>query len=77
MLGPTEGSGYELAEKLLRVGDRVNINGRDGVFLILSLDAEKGTASLLPSDSGKILDDIPVDRLTILPRPEHNAVSVN
>jgi len=66
-----------LAEKLLRVGDRVNINERDGIFLVLSLDAEKGTASLLPPDNGKLLDDIPVDRLTILPRPDANAVSVN
>jgi hypothetical protein len=66
-----------LAEKLLRVGDRVNINERDGIFLVLSLDPEKGTASLLPPDSGKLLDDIPVDRLTILPRPDANAVSVN
>jgi len=66
-----------MAEKLLRVGERVNINGRDGIFLVLSLDAEKGTASLLPSDSGKILDDIPVDRLAILPRPEPQAVRVN
>jgi hypothetical protein len=66
-----------LAEKLLRVGDRVNINERDGIFLVLSLDAEKGTASLLPPNNGKLLDDIPVDRLTILPRPDTNAVSVN
>ena len=66
-----------MAEKLLRVGDRVNINERDGIFLVLSLDAEKGTASLLPPDSGKLLDHIPVDRLTILPRPDANAVSVN
>jgi len=66
-----------LAEKLLRVGDRVNINEMDGIFLVLSLDAEKGTASLLPPDNGKLLDDIPVDRLTILPRPDANAVSVN
>jgi hypothetical protein len=66
-----------LDEKLLRVGDRVNINGRDGIFLVLSLDAEKGTASLLPPDSGKLLDEIPVDRLTILPRQEPDAVRVN
>ena len=66
-----------MAEKLLRVGDRVNINERDGIFLVLSLDAEKGTASLLPPNNGKLLDDIPVDRLTILPRPDTNAVSVN
>ena len=66
-----------MAEKLLRVGDRVNINEMDGIFLVLSLDAEKGTASLLPPDNGKLLDDIPVDRLTILPRPDANAVSVN
>jgi len=57
------------------VGDRVNARGHEGVFLILQCDDDKRTVSLLPSDNGKILDDIPVDQLTILPRPEPNGAT--
>jgi len=42
----------------LRIGDRVTMEGSEGVFFVVDADPEAQTASLLPSDSGKILDKI-------------------
>ena len=55
---------------LLNVGDRVAVEGRDDVFFVLSLDHAAKSASLLPNDNGPILNEISVDTLTILRRPE-------
>jgi hypothetical protein len=60
---------------LPKVGDRVNVEGREGVFFVLNADEERGCASLLPSDDGPILNEIPVDTLTILPRPDPNGAT--
>jgi len=42
----------------LRIGDQVTMEGSEGVFLVVDADPEAQTASLLPSDRGKILDEI-------------------
>ena len=62
-------------KKLPRVGERVNLEGREGVFFVLKCDGEARTASLLPSDDGRILDNVSVDSLTILPRPAPNGAT--
>ena len=59
-------------EKLPRVGDRVNVDGRVGVFFVLDVDRGAHSVTLLPSDTGRRLDKIPVETLAILPRPESN-----
>jgi hypothetical protein len=56
-------------KKLPKVGDRVNVEGREGVFFVLEANRETRCASLLPSDNGPILNEVPVDALKILPRP--------
>jgi hypothetical protein len=61
-------------DSLPRVGDRVNVDGRVGVFFVLHVDLD-GSASLLPSDNGPILNKIPVGSLTILPRPDPNGAT--
>ena len=42
----------------LRIGDRVTVNGHDAVFFVVDVDHQAQTASLLPTDSGRILDKI-------------------
>jgi hypothetical protein len=54
--------GYQVS-----VGDRVNVQGQDGVFFVLDLNRESRSASLLPSNSGPILNKISVDVLRLLP----------
>jgi hypothetical protein len=58
-----------------RVGERISVDGRDGVFLVLSVDHEAQSVSLLPSVDGGLLDNIPVDALTILPKLARNGES--
>ena len=60
---------------LLKVGDRVNVDGRAGVFFVLHMDFDTSNASLLPSDNGPILYKIPVETLTILPRAGPNGAT--
>jgi hypothetical protein len=62
-------------KKLPRVGDRVNVDGREGVFFVLKCNSGTRMVSLLPPDNGPILDDITVDTLTILPRPDPNGAT--
>jgi hypothetical protein len=62
-------------KRLPRVGDRVNVDGREGVFFVLKCDVETLTVSLLPSDNGSILNDISVGALTILPGPDPNGAT--
>ena len=50
----------------LHIGDRVSIEGRDGMFFVLSLDHEKRCASLLPSDNGPIVDEVSIETLRSL-----------
>jgi len=54
-------------EKQPRVGDQVIVDGREGVFFVLNYDGETRCVSLLPSDDARILDDVSVDTLTIVP----------
>jgi hypothetical protein len=79
-VGPDSGfdhrrGGAAMPEKLPRIGDRVNLEGREGIFFVLSLDGKKRTVSLLPNDDGRVLSDIPVDTLTALPRPDSNGAT--
>jgi hypothetical protein len=62
-------------KKLPSVGDRVNVEGREGVFFVLQCDGEARTVCLLPSDDGRILDNVSVDSLAILPRPDPNGAT--
>jgi hypothetical protein len=62
-------------EKLPKVGERVNIKGQEGIFFVLSLDAETRTVSLLPHDDGRVVDNVSVDTLTTLPRPDPNGAT--
>jgi len=55
---------------VLKVGDRVTVAGQDGVFFVLSLDFETLSASLLPSDNGPIINQVPSDTLIFLSAPE-------
>jgi len=59
----------------LKVGDRVNVDGRAAVFFVLHVNSETLSASLLPSDNGPILYKIPVETLTILPRAGPNGAT--
>ena len=43
------------------------MDGREGVFFVLNYDGETRCVSLLPSDDARILDDVSVDTLTIVP----------
>jgi hypothetical protein len=43
---------------LLRIGDRVTMEGSKEVFFVVDADRGTQTASLLPSGDGKILDKI-------------------
>jgi len=43
---------------LLRIGDRVTMEGSEDVFFVVDADREAQTASLLPSGDGRILDKI-------------------
>ena len=56
------------SQNMPRVGDRVNITGQDAVFFVLDMNGEARSVSLLPSDNGRILSDISVDTLTVLPK---------
>jgi hypothetical protein len=54
-------------DKTLRVGDRVTLEGAEAVFLIVDLDQEKRTASLLPAVNGigADLDKVSLDSLKL------------
>ena len=41
---------------LLRIGDRVTMEGSEGVFFVVDMNTEAQTASLLPTGEGRILD---------------------
>jgi hypothetical protein len=43
---------------LLRIGDRVTMEGSKDVFFVVDANRETQTVSLLPSGDGKILDKI-------------------
>lgn len=62
-------------EKLPRVGDRVNVVGREGVFFVVKFDGEARSVSLLPSDDRRILYDIPMDTLRTIPGPGSNGAA--
>ena len=64
-------------DSLPRIGDRVNVEGRVGVFFVLHVDQDTGSASLLPSDNGPILNKIPLETLALLPRPDPNGATTN
>jgi hypothetical protein len=69
-LGRTLGVTVMPLPKLPTVGDRVNVEGREGVFFVLKCDGDARVVSLLSShNNGPLLDDIPVDALTILSPP--------
>jgi hypothetical protein len=59
-----------MVEKLPRIGDRVNVAGRDGAYFVLTVNEEARTVSLLPHVDGRVLDNVSVDTLTMLPRPD-------
>ena len=59
-----------MPEDVLRVGDRVNVEGREGVFYVLQVYLDTRSASLLPSDDGPVLRAIPMGTLRMLPRPD-------
>ena len=46
---------------LLRIGDRVNMEGNEDVFLVVEVNPEALTASLLPTGEGKILDGVSLE----------------
>jgi hypothetical protein len=62
-------------KNLPSVGDRVNVDGGVGAFFVLYVNWETHSASLLPSDNGPILDQLPVGAMTLLPRPGPNGAS--
>ncbi len=41
-----------------KIGDQVTLEGRDEFFLVVDLNQDAHTASLLPSKDGKIIDNI-------------------
>ena len=43
---------------LLRIGDRVTMEGSNNFFFVVEMNHEAQTASLLPSDDGRILNEI-------------------
>ena len=53
----------------LKAGDRVAVVGHDGVFFVLHLDFETVSASLLTSDGGPIINQVPADTLTFVANP--------
>lgn len=65
--GVWQAGGHAMPGNPLRVGDRVNMEGREDVFFVLHVDLEAGTASLLPSDNGPVLKEIPMGSLKALP----------
>ena len=54
----------------LQLVDRVNLDGREGVFFVLECNDETRIVSLLRSNKGPILHNISVDELTIFPKPD-------
>ena len=60
---------------LPRVGDRVTVDGQDGVFFVLSVNDAAPSLSLLSSENGKVLDNIGMGSLTSLPRPGPNGTT--
>jgi hypothetical protein len=50
-------------------------SGRVGVFFVVDVDHETRSVTLLPGDTGRLLDKIPVEILAILPRPESNGAT--
>jgi hypothetical protein len=69
LVGPSLGVTVMPLPKLPTVGDRVNVEGREGVFFVLKCDGDARVVSLLSSHNAPLLDDIPVDALTILSPP--------
>jgi len=59
-----------MPDKLPKVGERVNVEGREGIFFVLTVNGESRTVSLLPHVDGRVLDNVSVDTLTMLPRPD-------
>ncbi len=54
---------------LLSVGERVNVDGRDGVFFVLAVDEVTRTVTLLPHTQGPILNHISMDTVTPYAKP--------
>ena len=46
---------------LLRIGDRVNMEGNEDVFLVVEENPAAQTASMLPTGEGKILDGVSLE----------------
>jgi hypothetical protein len=67
-----QGSAAMQSKKLPRVGDQVNVEGREGVFFVLNADEETRCTTLIPNDDGPILNEISVDSLTVIARPSPN-----
>jgi len=59
-----------MPDKLPKVGERVNVEGREGIFFVLTVNGESRTVSLLPHVDGRVLDNVSVDTLTMLLRPD-------
>ena len=56
-------------ENLVSVGDRVTVDGHDGVFFVLSTSDGWQTVTLLMPNGGRVLEKIPVSSLTMVKRP--------
>ena len=46
---------------LLRIGDRVTLEGSEEVFLVVGMNPESQTASLLPTGKGKTREGVPLE----------------
>jgi hypothetical protein len=46
---------------LLRIGDRVTLEGSEEVFLVVGMNPESQTASLLPTAKGKTRERVPLE----------------
>ena len=69
-VGPSLGSLSCHMRNCLQLVDRVNLDGREGVFFVLECNDKTRIVSLLRSNKGLILHNISVDELTIFPKPD-------
>jgi len=62
-------------ENLMSVGDRVTVDGHDGVFFVMGSSDGWKTVSLLAPNNGKGVDNVPLSSLTLVKRPGPNGAT--